>query len=162
MTGKGHDNSHSGITDPPILQGYRLDGTLLWSINLGRNIREGAHYTQFMVYDLDGDGRAELVCKTADGTTDGTGSVLGDPDANHVNEAGHVLRGAEFLTVFDGRTGAAIDTQKYVPARTENHPESPDLAEYKRLWGDDYGNRGERYLAAVAYLDGQRPSVIMC
>ena len=44
----------------PILEAYKLDGTLLWRINLGKNIREGAHYTQFMVYDLDGDGRAEV------------------------------------------------------------------------------------------------------
>ena len=54
----------------------------MWSINLGKNIREGAHYTQFMVYDLDGDGRAEIACKTADGTTDGKGKVIGDPKAS--------------------------------------------------------------------------------
>ena len=60
---------------------YKLDGTLLWTINLGKNIREGAHYTQFMVYDLDGDGRAEIVCKTADGTVDGAGKVIGDAKA---------------------------------------------------------------------------------
>ena len=41
QTGKGHDNSHSGLTDEPIFQAYRLDGTLLWEINLGKNIREG-------------------------------------------------------------------------------------------------------------------------
>src|SRR5688572_25097323 len=91
MTGRGRDNSQKGQTDPPILQGYKLDGTLLWTINLGRNIREGAHYTQFMVYDLDGDGFAEVVCKTSDGTIDGKGKVTGDANANHVNEAGHVL-----------------------------------------------------------------------
>jgi rhamnogalacturonan endolyase len=162
QTGRAKDNSHSGQTDPPILQGYKLDGTLLWTINLGRNIREGAHYTQFMVFDLDGDGRAEVVCKTSDGTTDGVGKVLGDKDANHVNEAGHVLKGPEWLTVFDGKTGAAIDTVPYVPARTKNSPENPDLNEYKALWRDNYGNRGERYLACVAYLDGKRPSVVMC
>ena len=67
------DNSQGGTTDEPILEAYKLDGTLLWRINLGKNIREGAHYTQFLVYDLDGDGRAEVVCKTADGTVDGTG-----------------------------------------------------------------------------------------
>jgi rhamnogalacturonan endolyase len=162
QTGRAKDNSQSGQTDPPILQGYKLDGTLLWTINLGRNIREGAHYTQFMVYDLDGDGRAEVVCKTSDGTTDGAGKVLGNATANHVNEGGHVLKGPEWLTVFDGKTGAAIDTVPYVPARTKNHPEDPDLFEYKSLWGDNYGNRGERYLACVAYLDGKHPSVIMC
>ena len=73
-----HDNSHDGMTDPVIIDCYRLDGTRLWRINLGRNIRAGAHYTQFMVYDFDGDGRAEMICKTADGTRDGEGRVIGD------------------------------------------------------------------------------------
>ena len=54
-----------------LIDAYKLDGTLLWRIDLGRNIRSGAHYTQFMVYDLDGDGKAEVACKTADGTVDG-------------------------------------------------------------------------------------------
>ena len=75
QVGRSKDNSQSGETDPPILQGIKMDGTLLWSINLGRNIREGAHYTQFMVFDLDGDGRAEIACKTADGTRDGQGKA---------------------------------------------------------------------------------------
>ncbi|MES2465562.1 MAG: hypothetical protein V4671_33770, partial [Armatimonadota bacterium] len=97
--GRGKDNSQAGETNPPVLQAYKLDGKLLWTINLGRNIRDGAHYTQFMVYDLDGDGRAEMVCKTADGTIDGTGTVSGDPKANYVNPSGRVLTGPEFLTV---------------------------------------------------------------
>ena len=162
QTGRGRDNSQSGETDPPVLQAYKLDGTLLWEINLGKNIREGAHYTQFMVYDLDCDGRAEVVCKTSDGTKDATGKVIGDANANHVNNNGHVLRGPEFLTVFDGQTGAALDTQKYLPARANKNPEDPDPAELKELWRDNYGNRGERYLACVAYLDDVHPSVVLC
>src|SRR5262249_3949806 len=73
------DNSKRGATGETKLEAYRLDGTFLWRINLGKNIREGAHYTQFLVYDLDGDGKAEVVCKTADGTVDGVGKVIGDP-----------------------------------------------------------------------------------
>ena len=72
------------------------------SINLGKNIREGAHYTQFMVYDLDGDGKAEIACKTADGTIDGKGKVIGDPQADHVDASGKILTGPEYFTVFDG------------------------------------------------------------
>ncbi len=162
QTGRARDNSHSGITDPPILQAYQLDGTLMWTINLGKNIRDGAHYTQFMVADFDGDGRAEMICKTSDGTIDGTGKVIGDASANHVNDGGHVLKGPELLTVFDGKTGAALATEKYLPARTNNNPENPDMQEYRSLWGDTNGNRGERYLGAVACLDGKLPSAIMC
>jgi hypothetical protein len=63
-----------------LIDAYKLDGTMMWRINLGKNIRAGAHYTQFLVYDFDGDGKAEIAMKTADGTVDGTGRVIGDPD----------------------------------------------------------------------------------
>ncbi len=112
QTGRGRDNAQGGMTDAPILGAYKLDGTFLWRINLGRNIREGAHYTQFMVYDLDGDGKAEVACKTADGTTDGKGKVIGDPNADYHNSRGYILDGPEFLTVFDGMTGAELATTR--------------------------------------------------
>lgn len=160
MTGKGHDNSHRGLTDPPILHAYKLDGTLLWTINLGKNIREGAHYTQFIVYDLDSDGRAEIACKTADGTIDGKGNVIGDPTADHRDENGFILKGPEYLTIFDGLSGAALATTDYIPAR---HPETPapTKEQMKAVWGDGNGNRIDRFLACVAYLDGQHPSLVM-
>ena len=123
----------------------------MWEINLGKNIREGAHYTQFMVYDLDGDGKAEIVCKTADGTVDGTGKVIGDSTKSWVNDRGYILDGPEYLTVFDGLTGKALATTNYVPARGN-----------VGSWGDNYGNRVDRFLACVAYLDGVHPSVVMC
>jgi len=162
QTGRAHDNSHAGETDPPILQAYKLDGTLIWSINLGKNIREGAHYTQFLVYDLDGDGKAEIVCKTADGTTDGKGVVIGDAKADYRNQAGYVLSGPEFLTVFNGLTGAAMATVNYDPPRHPTHPLNPTSDELKKEWGDGYGNRFDRFLACVAYLDGVHPSIVMC
>ncbi|HLM58933.1 MAG TPA: rhamnogalacturonan lyase [Pyrinomonadaceae bacterium] len=175
MTGRGRDNGSAGFTTEPVLQAYKLDGTLLWTINLGRNIREGAHYTQFMVYDLDGDGRAEVACKTADGTADGRGKVVGDPEADWRSPegsfasfgngrrrslAGYVLKGPEYLTVFDGLTGAALATTGFIPPRhpTKRDPTTEELA---AVWGDGYGNRVDRFLACVAYLDGKRPSLVM-
>ena len=100
------DNSQSGVTDPVYIDAYKLNGTRLWRINLGRNIRAGAHYTQFQVYDYDGDGRAEVAMKTADGTIAGTGQVIGNASADYRNSSGYILTGPEYLTVFDGRTGA--------------------------------------------------------
>lgn len=143
------DNSQSGHTGNVYVDAYTLDGEQLWRIDLGRNIRAGAHYTQLMVFDLDSDGRAEVAVKTADGTVDGVGTVIGDPEADWRNEAGYVLDGPELLTVFDGLTGAAIDTVDYVPPRGVVDD-----------WGDGYGNRVDRFLAAVAYLDGEHPSVV--
>lgn len=151
QVGRGRDNSQGGFTSEPILEAYKLDGTMLWRINLGKNIREGAHYTQFMVFDLDGDGRAEVACKTADGTIDGEGKVIGNDHADFRNERGYILDGPEFLTIFDGLTGVCLATQPYDPPRGE-----------ARKWGDDYGNRVDRFLACVAYLDGKRPSLVMC
>ncbi|ETT53611.1 rhamnogalacturonan lyase [Paenibacillus sp. FSL H7-689] len=144
------DNSQSGYTGEVFIDAYKLNGTRLWRISLGKNIRAGAHYTQFMVYDLDGDGKAEVAMKTADGTKDGTGVVIGDASKDYRNSSGYVLSGPEFLTVFNGQTGKALSTVNYEPARGN-----------VSSWGDNYGNRVDRFLAAVAYLDGERPSLVM-
>jgi rhamnogalacturonan endolyase len=161
MTGKAHDNSHAGFTDPPIFQCYKLDGTFLWQINLGKNIREGAHYTQFMVYDLDGDGKAEIAMKTADGTVDGKGNIIGDSSKDFRNKGGYILSGPEYLTVFSGLTGEAINTIAYTPPRDAT-TENPTAEQLKTAWGDGYGNRVDRFLACIAYLDGVHPSLVMC
>ncbi|WP_433510788.1 rhamnogalacturonan lyase [Nonomuraea sp. CA-143628] len=144
------DNSQSGYTGNVYVDAYRLNGTRLWRIDLGRNIRAGAHYTQFQVYDYDGDGRAEVAMKTADGSVDGTGRVIGSASADYRNSSGYVLSGPEFLTMFNGQTGAAMSTVNYNPPRGT-----------VSSWGDSYGNRVDRFLAGTAYLDGQRPSLIM-
>ncbi|MBQ0063136.1 MAG: rhamnogalacturonan lyase [Prevotella sp.] len=209
-----HDNAHDGFGGNTLFDCYKLDGTLLWRIDLGRNIRSGAHYSPFLVYDFDGDGSAELIIKTADGTIDGAGRVIGDSTKDYrrylaetvkyynkhkeqvdaENEriasfrarfmnmnarpqfppkefsktdfrkmhkrsslifrkrgAGRILEGPEYLTVFSGRTGEALKTINYIPPRGRSED-----------WGDDNGNRCERYLAAVAYLDGMHPSAVMC
>ncbi len=165
MIGRARDNSHEGVTSPPVLDGYELDGTKLWRIELGKNIREGEHYTQFMVYDLDGDGKAEVACKTADGTRDANGKVIGDASADWVNRDekskryGRILEGTEFLTVFDGKTGAALMTVDYLPARD---PVDGWGGRGGNGGNDSYGNRCDRFLACVAYLDGKRPSLVMC
>nr|WP_236642077.1 MULTISPECIES: rhamnogalacturonan lyase [unclassified Paenibacillus] len=144
------DNSQSGYTGEVFIDAYKLNGTRLWRISLGKNIRAGAHYTQFMVYDLDGDGKAEVAMKTADGSKDGTGVVIGDASKDYRKSSGYVLSGPEFLTIFNGQTGKALSTVNYEPARGNVSD-----------WGDNYGNRVDRFLAAIAYLDGERPSLVM-
>ena len=207
----GKDNMFAGFTGNTYIDCYRLDGTRLWRIDLGQNIRSGAHFEQFMVFDFDGDGRAELMMKTADGTVDGQGKVIGDPhadwrygiaaikadpeaylrkiqqdredarrrqqewaeiektlpptltrteihnrrrsflNANDDNKTGRIMDGPEYITVFNGLTGAAMATANYIPERGE-----------MEAWGDDHANRSERYLAAVGYLDGVHASGIFC
>lgn len=169
-----HDNSHTGMTDPVYIDCYKLPtslsksslsprggigGDFLWRICLGKNIRAGAHYTQILAYDFDGDGKAEIACKTAPGTTDGKGKVIvlpgDDKDGDYVGKEGkllgRIIGGPEYLTVFKGETGEELATVPYKPA-------------YKDIenWGDDHFNRSERYLACVAYLDGKKPSMVFC
>lgn len=156
------DNGDYGRTGRTLIDCYKLDGKQLWRIDMGQNIRSGPHYTQFMVYDFDGDGRAEMMCKTAPGTIDGTGSYVNQVATDNniknknntldwTNNNGFVLKGQEYLTVFDGQTGRAIHTVFYNPNRGMGLGGS---AEYSSEWGDVYGNRGDRFLACVAYLDG--------
>ncbi|WP_425827670.1 rhamnogalacturonan lyase [Streptomyces fractus] len=144
------DNSQSGYTGNTVVDAVKLDGTRMWRVDLGKNIRSGAHYTQFQVYDYDGDGKAEVAMKTSDGTKDGKGTVIGNSSADHRNSSGYVLSGPEYLTMFNGQTGAAMGSVDYVPARGT-----------VSSWGDSYGNRVDRFLAGTAYLDGARPSLIM-
>jgi rhamnogalacturonan endolyase len=158
------DNSQDGVTDNVYLDGYTLAGKRLFRIDLGPNIRAGAHYTQFSVYDFDGDGKAEIACKTAPGTKDGTGAYLSKgPAANdndnqvYRNGSGYVLTGPEYLTVFSGETGAELATVNYpVPRGTVSN------------WGDNYGNRVDRFNGGVAFVSDMgngkaasgRPSII--
>ena len=153
-----HDNSQTGYTGTVFIDAYKLDGTRLWRIDLGKNIRAGAHYTQFQVFDYDGDGKAEMIVKTADGTIDGTGKAIGDKSKDYRSTAGTILDGPEYLTVFRGSDGGEITTIEYTPSRNINqHVKGKNGKGY---WGDNYGNRCERYIAATAYLDGVHPSAI--
>ena len=149
------DNAHDGYTGPTLFDCYRLDGTLLWRIDLGRNIRSGAHYTPFIVYDLDGDGKAEMMVRTSDGTRDAKGNIIGDALADYRHKGpdriGRILTGKEYITVFNGLTGEAMDSKPYIPERG-------DL----KGWGDEKANRSDRMLAAVGYLDGKKASAIFC
>ncbi len=179
MPSNSQDNSKSGYTGTTILDGYKLDlstgaASLMWRIDLGVNIRSGAHYTQFQVWDFDQDGKAEIAVKTADGSTsfksqDGTAedllqqSFIGacassalpteavSAQHDYRNSSGYVLDGPEYFTIFDGESGLVKATTEYLPSRGS-----------VAAWGDAYGNRVDRFLSAVAYLDGETPYAVFC
>ncbi len=142
------DAASNGTTSNPIFDCYKLDGTQLWRIDLGHNFFNSAHTIQFIAWDLDGDGYGEFMCKTAPGTIDGEGNyvLLGndDPNENLLSGRGKQDHGSEYITVFDGMTGAELST---IPYHT-------DYQTGQNYWGDSNQNRSERYLAALAYLDG--------
>jgi len=148
------DNSLSGYTGDVWMDGYTMEGKRLFRIDLGKNIRAGCHYTQFVVADFDVDGKAEIMVKTAPGTKDGSGAFLGkgvaagaDHSKDYRNSKGYILTGPEWLTVFRGTDGKELATVDYNPGRGT-----------VSSWGDSYGNRVDRFLATAAWLDGVKPS----
>jgi rhamnogalacturonan endolyase len=144
------DNSQAGYTGNHYVDAYKLDGTLMWRVDLGRNVRAGAHYLPFTVYDFDGDGKAEVIMRTAEATIDGGGNVVGNANADYRNSSGYVLSGPEYLSVFNGETGVIMDSAPFSPARGS-----------VSSWGDSYGNRVDRFQQSVAYLDTDRPSLVI-
>jgi len=155
------DNSFGGITGPVFIDAYKLDGTFMWRVSLGANIRAGAHYTQHLVADFNGDGKAEMICKTAPGTKDGTGNYLKNGPAANDNDTedlwtkdewpGFIIKGNEYLTVFNGETGAEMKTVFFEVSRGRTDS-----------WGKtgDNTNRLDRFNSTIAYLDGKKPSAV--
>lgn len=151
------DSSHSGATGNTLFDAYKLDGTKLWRIDLGINARSGAHDTQFLCADFNNDGKGEIAMRTADGTIAGDGTVIGDAKKDWRDSNGKNLAGPLYLTVFDGETGAIIDTTDYYPQSVgKRDGVSWDISS----WGDDWGNRSERYNACVFYENGKTPSMM--
>lgn len=155
------DAASTGRTGKVYMDAYKLDGTQLWRIDMGFNIRAGQHDTMLNVADFDGDGKAEVMVRTADGTVDGQGNVIGDASKGDTYEnswaamnAGKNLQGPLYVTCFEGTTGKALDTIDYFP-NNQAGSQAVSLS-----FGDDFGNRSERYNSTIAYLDGQTPSAV--
>ena len=150
------------------LAAYKLDGTKLWKndIELGKNVYSSAHTVQFLVYDFDGDGKSEVMCQTSLGSKDGQGKYVSnaaqtDEEIKAITDEenstadyrgyGRITEGKEFLTVFNGETGVAMDTINLPTTRgSENGVD----------YGDDFGNRSNRFVSDIAYLDGEKPYAI--
>ncbi len=115
------------------LEARAADGRLLWNHDLGWSIERGMWYSPFIVFDLDGDGKAEVIAKTGEGDPR-------DPD-------GRVQTGPEWATVFDGATG-----------RERARTPWPGRA----VGGEELSyNHASRNQIAVAFLDGKTPCLIL-
>ena len=151
------DAASSGTTSPAFYSCYKLDGTRLWMLHTGHNMFNSAHTTPFVAWDMDGDGFGEFMVKTAPGAIDGEGNyvLLGSdsPTANLKSSRGKQDHGSEYMTIFDGATGAELKTIPY-------HTAYGDVS--TSFWGDSNQNRSERYLAGIAWLSGEdeNPSAI--
>ena len=153
-----------GFTGNTYLDAYKMDGTRLWRIDLGPNVRSGAATTNFLVFDFDGDGCAEICCKTGDGTVDGLGHRIGDAQDDWRTwdkkspTYGKIVNGPEYLTVFEGRTGKELDSKEYIPTR---YPLDGWGGVGGNCGNDNTGGRSDRFTAGVAFLDGKTPSPVM-
>jgi rhamnogalacturonan endolyase len=155
------DAATSGRTGKVYMDAYKLDGTFMWRVDMGWNIRAGAHDTQLCVADFNEDGCAEVMVRTADGTKDALGNIIGDEsqagayeDSWAYQDGGKALRSPLYVTAFDGKTGKALDSIDYYPNNIAGS------TEVSLSFGDDFGNRSERYNATIAYLDGKKPSAV--
>lgn len=154
-----------------LLEAYKLDGTFLWQIDMGINIRSGSHYTSFIVCDFDGDGKCEIAFRSSEGTRFANGDKITDANGN-VNDyrqkdpsgkgwysgkslhstCGLIFDGPEYISIVNGQ-GIEV-------GRTNNIPRGGEGSNYERAkywhnyWGDDYGNRMDRFFIGAAYLDG--------
>ncbi len=158
--GDEKDAASTGRTGKVYIDAYKLDGTMLWRIDMGYNVRAGQHDTMFCIADFDSDGNSEVMLKTADGTTDAQGNVIGDASKGDTYEnswaaknAGKNLLGPQYVTVFDGPTGVALDSIPYKPGN-----DGTDA--FYKSFGDDFGNRCERYNATIANIHGSYPSAV--
>ena len=154
--------SQSALTDPGVhtkatatvfVDAYKLNGTFLWRVDLGWNLEPGSDFTPVLVYDVDGDGKAEVITKTGEGTKDGTGVTIGDTDSDgktdYRNSDGRVLTGPEFMSVFRGTDGKELTRTNWIARGNVSD------------WGDSTGNRSCRNQMGIAYLDGAHPSIMM-
>ena len=179
-TDNGGEGRHPGLE---YIDCYRLNGEKLWRIDMGINMLAGDHHTQYLVYDFDKDGKSELIMRTGPGGKDGLGNYVNQVADDPVIKAADNTRdwrasggarmvgGQEYLTVFEGATGKAIHTIFYNPNRDGGYGGAAsgtvlnwDDRSGRKDYVASYGNRGNRFLAAVAYLDGadKRPSAVMC
>lgn len=155
-------------THYPLIEAYDTDGTLMWTINVGPNEINEVDINM-LAYDFNGDGKAEVVMRSFEGTTDGAGNTIGDTNGDKITDYSkdpnnlaifkdrqYVVSTPEFLSVYDGMTGAETD-------RTEMLPVKEPLSEWSYRYTDTgrLTKRASHYLFGVANLGADTPSIVM-
>jgi autotransporter-associated beta strand protein len=153
-------NMSTESTDYHYLEAYELDGTFLWAINLGPNLYNKVE-VNFLVYDFDEDGKAEIATRTSEGTIDALGNEIGDIDGDgktnyrySISSFGYRSEGPDFISIFDGETGEEIARENYIPLAPISQWGLPGMNINKN------SHRGTKCMWTVAYLDGKHPSIV--
>ncbi|MCU4162950.1 autotransporter-associated beta strand repeat-containing protein [Carboxylicivirga caseinilyticus] len=152
-----------GATYFNLIEAYKLDGTYLWTIDMGPNINDKTELN-FLVYDFDGDGKAEVATRTSDGFTDGTGTYVGDRDGDGtinyryslVDNSGTLYRteGPDYVSIFEGATGKELAWDYYIELDPISQWGTPGMHLAQ------YAHRANKCMWTVAYLDGKKPSMV--
>jgi len=142
------------------LDAYKNNGTFMWRVDLGPNIEKGnsTATSPVLVYDFNGDGKAEVWAKTGEGTTFGNGTKLGDLNGDGKTDYRaatfylyNVLSGPEYVSMIDGTTGKELARDNFIARGTDKGTD----------FGDSYGHRMNFIFTTVAFLDGVHPSIVM-
>ena len=155
-------------TSYPVIEAYKTDGTHMWTIDIGPNEINEVDIN-FLAYDMDGDGKAEVIMRSFEGTTDGKGNTTGDTNGDGITDYSksesnlaifkdrqYIVSTPEFLSIYDGETGEETD-------RTDLKPSKEPLSDWSYRYSDTgrLTKRASHYLFGLAYLDGVTPSVVM-
>lgn len=155
-----------GVGNIAYIEAYRMDGTFMWRVCMGPNFTEWEEMNQ-IVYDFDGDGKAEVALKTSELTTFGDGTQIGDTngdgktdysDSATYNGTARIFmtQGPEFLSILEGSTGREL-------ARTDYIGREPISQ-----WGtagmnlEQLAHRSVKFHMTPAYLNGRTPSLVIC
>lgn len=161
-----------------VIECLKMDGTVLWWINMGPNTGDFQNNEiNIVVYDWDLDGKAEVLFRAADATVihmaDGTAYTVGDGSLNYRSgnwpDGQWFMRwGKEYLVYADGATCRPFECIDYPLKRVEDENNPDGLlsgSSYDTLinneWGDGYGHRSSKYFFAAPYLDGRKPSIFL-
>ena len=147
-----------------FFEAYKMDGTLMWEINVGPNIMSSsAVEINIAAFDFDEDGKAEVFMRTSEGTIFGDGTEIGDTDGDNITnyrysvvQSGnmeYMQEGPEFLSLINGETGAELDRVDFIPRISSAW-----------WWGGNtkaYGHRANKFFFGAPYLDGIHPSLFI-
>ncbi|MDA3881059.1 MAG: T9SS type A sorting domain-containing protein [Prolixibacteraceae bacterium] len=148
--------SNTGMNS--FLEAIDLEGNSLWRISAGPNVTTAK--LNFMVYDLNEDGKAEVSFLSGPGTIDGTGKYIKKgPAADYPHDlvidrpSGRLMDDPQFITVFNGETGEEMAT-------TEHWPPIGPRNLHDATWGDNYGHRASSLKGAVLYNKDLGPVLV--
>jgi len=153
-----------------LFEAYRSDGTFMWRIDLGPNIISDVEMN-VIAFDFDGDGKAEVVTRTSEGTKDGLGNIIPDlgnamgqpvPDGKtnyrdrfQQNSSWYEYEGPEYLSLFDGETGEMLDRIDHIARQPVDQWGSSGMS------AAQLAHRACKYHYGAPYLDGIHPSLLI-